>query len=213
MSYSYAYFVEILREEDTPEKVRKAYLSLSKQVHPDLHPELGKEPMQILNNAYEAVLKDWDKRSYTAKDKDGKESTQTYGYSESFEKRVMDIIYWAQTSPYTEDIELIGLWIWISGSNKDNCPFKAPKCEKDATGKWVPTEEDKRPSWPATDGTPVRFEWSKSNKRWYLDARKLYTRRHDGKVRTAVGITYAREKYGTTRFSKHEEGGSLTRVG
>lgn len=210
--YSQAYFVEKLREGDTPEEVRKTYLKLSKEVHPDLHPELGKEPMQFLNAAYEAVMKGWDNRQYKATDRDGKESTQTYGYSESFEKTVMDIIYWAQTSPYTEDIELIGLWIWVSGSSKENCPFRAPKSEKNAEGKWVPTEEDKRPSWEAMDGTPVRFEWSKSNKKWYLDARKLYTRRHDAKVRTAVGIESARQKYGTTRFSKKDEGGSLTKV-
>jgi curved DNA-binding protein CbpA len=212
MTYTEQSFIDLLQAQDTPEGVRKEYLKLSKKVHPDLNPELGKEPMQALNTAYEKVMKGWDNRQYQATGKDGQKTDQTYKYDDSFEKMILKIVDWAQRSPYTEEIELIGLWLWVSGSDKDNCPFRAPKAEKNDQGKWIPTEEDRRPSWEAMDGTPVRFEWSRSNKKWYLDFRKLYTRKYDGKIRSSYGIHAARQKYGSTKIGKKADEG-IVKVG
>jgi hypothetical protein len=201
-----AYFVAQIKQAETPEDARKIYLKLSKEVHPDLNPELGKEPMQALNDAYETVMKSWDGRKYDAVGKNDETYEKQYDFDADFEKIFRDIIYWASTNPYTEEQELIGMWLWVKGSSKENCPFKAPKQVKNAEGKWEATEPDNRPSWMSLDGsdTPVRFQWSKSNRAWYMDLRQLVSRGYDYKRRTSAGLDFARGKYGSAKISKQE---------
>ena len=213
-TYDKAYFISQL-QADTPELVRANYLKLSKQVHPDLHPGLGQEPMQLLNDAYETVMQGWDGREYKAPGyRDGKpvdDQTYTYSWEAEFEKLAMEIISYACTHPYTENIELVGAWVWVGGGNREGCPFRAPKKEQNASGQWVLAEGevDNRPFWTSIDGTDtvLHFEWSKSNRRWYFDLRKLVSRNYDKKLRTKAGLDFARNKYGSRKFDKREETG------
>ncbi len=50
MTYTIAYFLQQFSGLD-PEASRSLYRKLSREVHPDLNPELGQEPMKALNNA------------------------------------------------------------------------------------------------------------------------------------------------------------------
>jgi len=114
--YTTEYFINALRSVD-PEAVREAYRKLSRQVHPDLNPDLGQEPMKALNNAYDVVMKGWDGKTYKRPTGKGSETKDaTYNYDEAFERIVRDIITWAQTNPYTEHQEIVGMWMWVSGS-------------------------------------------------------------------------------------------------
>lgn len=197
MTYSIDYFIAQLKSV-SPDDVRKAFVKLSKEVHPDLHPELGQEPMQWLNEAYERVMKGWDGKTYKAQGKDDTTYDVDFSFDPELEKIFMEIIKFVQVHPYTDEIELIGAWIWVKGANRDECPFTCPK-------ELMDSDQDPRPFWVSLDGTEtkVRFAWSGGkNSRWYFDLRRLLTRKYDYKRRTRKGINVARQAYGSTRFDK-----------
>ena len=89
---------------------------LAKRHHPDMGGNT--RTMQDLNGEYETVLHHLD--GYTAIGTDAKE--HTYHYHAAYEQAVVDQINRIiQTHlPATLTIELLGTWIWIGGTQKDD---------------------------------------------------------------------------------------------
>lgn len=96
-------------------EIRSEYHRLAKLLHPDLHPELGQEPMKDLNNQYQAALKGQHGSSFQGFDQE----PHTYYYNEATEtetmRKVMDAL--AAKLPDHVIVELIGTWIWVTGTS------------------------------------------------------------------------------------------------
>lgn len=200
--YSVEYFIHELRST-SPDEVRKVYVKLSKEVHPDLHPELGVEPMQMLNDAYELVQKGWHGKTYHSQGKDGTTRETEFHFNQEVEAIFQEIIRCVTVLDCTQEVELVGAWIWVKADRAN--PFTCPKDLMDGA-------DDPRPTWSAIDGTPLRFQWSGGqNQRWYFDLRRIVTRQYDRKKRSRKGIGAARRAYGSTRFDKRDADTGLPR--
>jgi hypothetical protein len=191
-NYTFEYFHGLLLQAPSPEEVRKTYIRLCKAVHPDLNPGIGSDPMKALNSAYKEVLLKWSGKNY----KSSLDQDETFTYDPNLERLFVQIIKFLQADPYPTEIELVGSWLWVRGTNRDISPFTCPK-------EIMGTRHDPRPSWTSVDGTRTecRFQWSGgANQRWYFDLRWLVTRKHDAKPRQRKGINFARSRYGTTKI-------------
>ncbi|NEZ65679.1 hypothetical protein D0962_23465 [Leptolyngbyaceae cyanobacterium CCMR0082] len=193
MKYDVNYFLGQLT--GTPDKIRATYRKLTRDYHPDLHPELGDEPMKALNNAYELAMK--GKSGFETK-RQGKKGayTETYTYDEGLEQFFMQLIDWLYRTDWIniEDVELIGSWIWIWNLPKGT-PFVKPKAEEGE-----PEPEDTRPSWTAADGREIHFMYSRK-KGWYMDMRRFIDPKYDKKRRgSRVSKDQMRETYGSQTF-------------
>jgi hypothetical protein len=94
----------------TVEQIKTEYKRLARLHHPDLGGDL--ETMKDLNNQYEAALKKCNGQKSSGSD--GKE--HIYKYSDDVEKEIMDFIYKFLALDSGLSADLIGVWVWITGS-------------------------------------------------------------------------------------------------
>lgn len=99
----------------TVEQIKAEYKRLARLHHPDLGGDL--ETMKQLNNEYEAALKGCNGQKSGGSD--GKE--HIYKYNDDAEKEVMDFIYSFLALDTGLNADLIGVWVWVTGSTK---PYK-----------------------------------------------------------------------------------------
>lgn len=99
----------------TVEQIKAEYKRLARLYHPDLGGDL--ETMKSLNNAYEMALKNCNGQRSSGSD--GKE--HRYQYNDDAEKEVMDFIYSFLALDTGLNADLIGVWVWVTGSTK---PYK-----------------------------------------------------------------------------------------
>lgn len=165
--YNVKYFASIFAPLPDIDAARKTYRELAIKFHPDRNPALGQEPMKALNEAYEQKLKHLDGKSYQAYNATtNAHEERTYKYEGDFERWVMDIIQYAINLRACET-EICGLWLWVSGDKDTTKALQKPKEEG---------AEDTRPYWLDASGeSEIRFQWSKAQKRWYLDFRQYLT--------------------------------------
>ena len=92
----------------TVAEIKALYKTLAKKHHPDLGGDA--EKMKDLNSQYHDALKG----------NNGKESEgRKYSYNKETEQEIMDVLDRLMSLKGLE-IELIGIWIWISGDTKEN---------------------------------------------------------------------------------------------
>lgn len=84
----------------TPEIIKQAYRKASMKYHPDRNPS-GKEMMQLINSAYEAI-----------KNFSGKAEIASSNYSQLLSQALNQIINFGL------HIEICGAWVWVSGNTK-----------------------------------------------------------------------------------------------
>jgi len=95
-------------------QIKTEYRKLAKQHHPDLGGDL--EKMKQVNLAYHAAL--LAANGETSVGSDGK--AHTYTYNEEWERQVMDkVLEVLGLGLANLDVEIIGVWVWVSGSTKD----------------------------------------------------------------------------------------------
>lgn len=97
-------------------EVKSLYRQLAKIHHPDVGGDL--EMMKQLNAAYLEKLQSLD--GQTRQGDDGK--SYTYRYSEATEKAIMDKLQEILKAGAGKDweVEIIGLWIWVGGTSRDD---------------------------------------------------------------------------------------------
>jgi hypothetical protein len=127
--------------ESTVAEIKAKYRQLARENHPDLGGDT--EVMQEINRQYEAALKACN--GQVSKSADGAE--HTYKWDEETERKLMEIIdKLLSLKMEGVSIDLIGIWIWITGETK---PYKEAlgknglKCTWHATRKcwyWKPYE-------------------------------------------------------------------------
>jgi hypothetical protein len=100
------YFVDCNSVEET----KVLYKTLAKKYHPDLGGDL--ETMQIINLQYEQKLRNFE----------GKDNSKGYSYKyDPVESVLMTVITKIYNISIDLEVDLIGLWIWVSGNTK---PYK-----------------------------------------------------------------------------------------
>ena len=194
--YDVNFFLEQLT--GTPDEIRTKYRKLTRSYHPDLHPELGDEPMKALNNAYEQAMRQKSGFETPRQSRKGESYTETYTYDEGLERFFVQLIDWLYTTEWIdiENVELIGSWIWIWNLPKGT-PFVKPKAEEGE-----PEPEDTRPCWQAADGRELRFMYSKK-KGWYMDLRRFLDPKYDKKRRgSRTTKDQMRATYGSQTFQQ-----------
>jgi hypothetical protein len=103
--------------------------------------------MQQINAAYHDALNGM--HGYTSVGTDGKE--HTYKYNEATEQAIMDkVVELLKLGQANLKIEVVGLWVWVSGSRKD---------QKDLLNK-----------------NGAKMKWHSKRQRWYWKPYKSYTR-------------------------------------
>lgn len=88
------------------DEVKKAYKAASKKFHPDINPS-GLYMMQMINSAYEFLCE----QSYPI--------CQDEDYSNSYPSELSEAINAIINIPYI-NIEVCGIWVWVSGKTKEN---------------------------------------------------------------------------------------------
>ena len=98
-----------------PGQVKSEYRRLAKLHHPDIGGDT--RTMQDINTEYHATLSQMD--GYTSIGSDDKE--HTYKYNRDIEQAVMDkVIELLKLHQCHWQIEVVGLWVWVSGTTKDD---------------------------------------------------------------------------------------------
>jgi len=105
----------------TTQEVKNKFRGLCKQYHPDVSGSDTLEEMKQINNQYHDRLSSLN--GQTSMGTDGKE--HTYRYNAAVEQEIMDKIaeiltVQAERGKISWTIELIGTWIWISGTMKED---------------------------------------------------------------------------------------------
>jgi len=126
----------------TVEEAKKLYRKLAMQYHPDRGGNT--KTMQEVNVEYQQLLESFDGQT---------DGDYTYRYDQQKEQQVIDKIY-ELLALHLDGVEinLIGLWVWITGDTKQH-----RKVLKDAGCKW----HSKRECWYWQNGKK-RFQ-SKGN--------------------------------------------------
>ena len=106
--------MQYFSEFHTVEEIKKEYHRLAMLHHPDLGGDTA--TMQELNAQYTAALKMVD--GQTSQGTDGK--SHTYRYDEATEQEIIDKIDELLRAGVAKtcSIDLIGLWVWITGDTK-----------------------------------------------------------------------------------------------
>lgn len=106
------------REIRTFDELRKAYLKLSKQFHPDLNPAEEEQKFraifQELNNEYEKLSKIL-KSEDSMKEKFGEKME---GYENAVDEMLMKIV--EILMKYDCTIEVVGIYIWVSNTKRED---------------------------------------------------------------------------------------------
>lgn len=152
------------------EDIKRRYRDLAKANHPDLGGDCA--TMQAINAAYHAALADMD--GTESQGTDGK--THTYRYDRQAEQEIIEKIRDLLAAlPAGVEVLLIGCWIWISGTRKEDTrtreALKAAGCQ-----------------------------WHRVRGLWYW---RQAGRRHYGR-RSREGLEGLAAKYGYREFSREE---------
>lgn len=98
----------------TLDALKARYRIMAKELHPDLHPELGDEPMKELNAQFDALSV---KLSRVAADgrteATAEQAQQARADADAYRAVVMQIIQLEGL-----EIELCGSWLWVSGETR-----------------------------------------------------------------------------------------------
>lgn len=99
--------------ESTVAEIKAKYRQLARENHPDLGGDT--EVMQDINRQYEAALKACN--GQVSRGSDGVE--HTYKWDEETEQKLIEMIDKLLSLKMEDvDIDLIGIWIWITGKTK-----------------------------------------------------------------------------------------------
>lgn len=120
------------------DNIRKAYLELAKKNHPDRGGSV--EVMQAINAEYEYLI-------HTGLQNDTSTSGRNYADSVAIDQALQDKIN-AIIHLQGIEIEVCGLWIWVSGETRQYKEYLK------AQGFW----------------------WAAQKKQWYFAGKKVYTR-------------------------------------
>ena len=163
---------------NTVEAVKAEYRRLAKLHHPDIGGDT--ETMQELNAQYHRALERMDgQRNH---DDQGRE--HTYTYNRDREQEIMDKLgELLAVLPGGVEIALIGLWLWIIGTEKE---------DKDTQGKLK----------------EAGCRWHSKRKCWYWRpaSMKHYGRQNKG------GLASMAMKYGCRTFESRDEKGNNVAV-
>lgn len=158
----------------TVAEIKTQYKKLAFQYHPDLGGDV--EVMKTINNQYEDALKSCN--GQTTKGSDGKD--HVYKWDEETERKLTNIIdKLLKLSMESVEIDLIGIWVWITGNTKPHREqLKGMGCKWHATrGCWYykPYEsrhwgsnaslEDLAKQYGKTDVSDLKKKESKKGKR------------------------------------------------
>ena len=136
-----------LTGEVTKKDIKLAYKRKAKEFHPDRNP-MGADIMKMINVAYELV-KDEEHIDIVLE-----EGTTVSDYPEVISKALNAII------DFDLDIEVCGLWVWVSGDTK---PYK--ETLKAAGFLWA----FKKKMWFFRPPQAKRRNWRKPEGEWSMD--------------------------------------------
>lgn len=98
----------------TLDALKARYRIMAKELHPDLHPELGDEPMKELNAQFERLS---ERLFHVAADgrteATAEQAEQARADADAYRAVIMQIIHLAGL-----EIELCGAWLWVSGETR-----------------------------------------------------------------------------------------------
>jgi len=97
-------------------EVKGLYRRLALRFHPDRKPDGDTRKMQEINSQYEQMLK--GAHGQVSCGDDGKE--HTYYWNEAVEREVMEKILETLAKNLPVEVDLVGTWIWLSGTRKDD---------------------------------------------------------------------------------------------
>ena len=92
------------------EDLKKDYMQLAKELHPDNNEGKTTAEFQILQNEFEEIAKNIYNKHY---DKNNNIYTSSEEYCENFKNIINDIIKYNDIN-----ITIIGRWLWVSGNTK-----------------------------------------------------------------------------------------------
>jgi len=155
------------------ETIRAEYHRLAKMLHPDLHPELGQEPMKDLNAQYLLALEALNGTTYKGFDHED----HTYYYKADVEAETMEKVSEALAAGLPDHVvvELIGTWIWVTGTAKTDT------AARDALKK-------------------MGFRWHSKRMAWYWRKFQYRTR-----YNAAIQMEDMRRAYGSRTFHRDDE--------
>lgn len=184
--YTETYFEQRFQGCFSPDDIKKQYRQLAKEFHPDLHPELGQIPFQVLGKVYERLLRGQSGRSYQEYNQQTKQSQEkTYTYDQSYEAFLKDVIDFA--CKLNCKVELVGSWLWIQGTKESTKPLQFP-------GEGKP---DDRKKWRSLTGEDILFKWSKTRGMWYLALTDYYGSTGRKKRGSGRSMDEIRTQYGS----------------
>lgn len=117
--------IKYLKEANTLQQLKKLYFEFAKKLHPDVGGQL--EDMKQLNNEFD-YLKTVLKNEKTTDNSNKKQYQETTVSMDKFKDIIDALIKYPNVK-----IEIIGSWLWISGSGtfkiKDEILYKLLHCE------------------------------------------------------------------------------------
>ena len=167
--------------------LKKLYLELCKKWHPDIN-ENGEEMMKLINNAWE-VIKSYSEKGFDSAFKSAENKSNGFNWdwwkSQTFDGFVENLDHALSfIKQFNVNVELCGVWIWVSGNTK---------AIKDDIKEWNRKQEEGMGKW----------KWSRDKQEWYF-CNPANKSRKFGKDRKAWDKSQIRNHYGS-KFYRQEE--------
>jgi len=169
----YTYFSECTNQEEA----KKLYKELARQHHPDMGGDL--RTMQEINAEYarfqaEGAKTEARERQRTAH-ADNRKSAADFHDLDEVGEQIRTMIEFALNLDGVE-IELMGLWVWLTGNTK---------AHREAFKAWNETHE-------------TRWKWSPKKTAWYFASVPSFNRKD-------TTLDEIRNAYGSQKFTRREE--------